>query len=217
MSALDAGATSSSLRPWQRFHIRVTLLYGLVVLAVLLVMSIVFYRYAVSLAINGVQARLRGTAVSIASGVRPETIDALRDASTQDSPTQRALLDRLRVVAEADPDVSDIYALRLSDKPGVLVFVADHVVRANAKPGVIGEEYIPAKTIHMLEGFERPTVEKEPYTDQWGTVLSGYAPIRDAAGKAIANNNIAIQRTRASWRSSRACAGWRCCGLRAPR
>jgi adenylate cyclase len=174
----------------------VTLLYGLVVLAVLLVMSIVFYRYAVDLAIGGVQARLRGTAVSIASGVRPETIDALRDPSTQDSPTQLALLDRLRIVAEADPDISDIYVLRLSAKPGVLLFVADHVVRANAKPGVIGEEYVPAKTIHMLDGFERPTVEQEPYTDQWGTVLSGYAPIRDAAGKAIAIIGVDIQLAR---------------------
>jgi adenylate cyclase len=174
----------------------VTLLYGLVVLAVLLVMSIVFYRYAVSLAIGGVQTRLRGTAVAIASGMRPETIDALRDPSTEGSPTQKALLDRLRVVAENDPDISDIYVFRPSDKPGVLIFVADHVVRANAKPGVIGEEYVPAKTIHMLEGFERPTVENAPYTDQWGTVLSGYAPIRDAAGKAIAIVGIDIQLAR---------------------
>lgn len=184
---------TSSLRPWQRFHVRLTLLYGLVVLGVLVVMSVVYYRYAVSLAIDGVQGRLRQTAVAIAGGVRPETIDALRDPSTQDSETQRALLDRLRVVAEADADISDIYVMRVSDKPGVLIFVADHIVRANAKPGVIGEEYVPAKTIHMLEGFERPTVEQEPYTDAWGTVLSGYAPIRDTAGKAIAIVGVDIQ------------------------
>jgi len=48
-----------------------------------------------------------------------------------------------------------------------------------------------AFTVGMLSSradtaFLGPTVEEEFTTDRWGTVLSGYAPIRDAAGKAIA-------------------------------
>lgn len=194
---------TSSLKPWQRFHVRLTLWYGLVVVAVLLVMSIVIYRYAASRELDNIRQRLLSTATGIASGVSPATIEGLRDPAMQDSPEQKVLLDRLRVVAQADPDISDIYVFRPSDKPGVLIFVADHIVRAAAAPGKIGEEYIPKKTIHMLDAFERPTVEQDPYTDEWGTVLSGYAPIRDSAGKAVAIVGIDIQIARVNEIKSR--------------
>lgn len=175
---------------------RVTLLYGLVVIGVLLVMSVVFYRYAASRELDSIRLRLRDSAVAIASGITVDTIDALRDPASQDSPPHRALLDRLRVVAEADPDISDIYVFRPSETPGVLVFVADHVVRGNAKPGKIGETYTPAATIRMLDGLVRPTVEHTPYTDAWGTVLSGYAPIRNDAARAVALVGVDIQLAR---------------------
>jgi sensor histidine kinase regulating citrate/malate metabolism len=183
---------TSGLRPWQRFHIRLTLLYGVVVFTVLVVMSVMFYRYGTESQIAGLKGRLRDTSVSIAIGITPETIAELHDPRMQGSPQHTALLARLAQVAAADPDISDIYVFRRGI-PGRFIIVADHVVRATAQPGKVGEEYIPAPHIHMLEALERPTVETDPYTDAWGTVLSGYAPIRNASGEAIAIVGVDVQ------------------------
>ncbi len=184
---------TSGLRPWQRFHIRLTLLYGVVVFAVLVTMSVMFYRYAADAQVTGVKDRLRDTAIAIAVGLTAEELSELHDPSMQDSPEQRALLAKLATVAAADPDISDIYVFRRGPTPDRFVIVADHVVRATAKAGKLGEEYVPGAHMRMLEGLERPTVEKEPYTDAWGTVVSGYAPVKDRNGYAVGIVGIDVQ------------------------
>lgn len=48
-----------------------------------------------------------------------------------------------------------------------------------------GQRY-PAKDWPELQrGFEKPCTDLVPRTDQWGSWISGYAPIRDAAGHSI--------------------------------
>lgn len=68
----------------------------------------------------------------------------------------------------------------------MLAFVADHVAHGNVPPAVIGRLYDATRAQHELEAFHGPVVESLPYTDEWGTVLSGYAPVRDAKGEAVA-------------------------------
>ena len=72
----------------------------------------------------------------------------------------------------------------------------DVVIRADAAPGQPGEAYPIGRATAMLAGFERPTVEDEPYADAWGNVLSGYAPIRDRGGVAVAIVGVDVRATR---------------------
>lgn len=37
----------------------------------------------------------------------------------------------------------------------------------------------------MLKGSVAPAVEDKPYTDRWGSTLSGYAPILDSEGRSV--------------------------------
>ena len=53
--------------------------------------------------------------------------------------------------------------------------------RGTAPPAMVGQIYDGSRG-RQREAFSGPVVERQPYTDEWGTVLSGYAPIRDAAG-----------------------------------
>jgi HAMP domain-containing protein len=41
-----------------------------------------------------------------------------------------------------------------------------------------GDPYDTSRAPRMLEGFTKPTADDEPTSDQWGTTLSGYAPIK---------------------------------------
>ncbi|MBL0214674.1 MAG: HAMP domain-containing protein [Myxococcales bacterium] len=189
-------STPDGLKLWQRFHIRLSLMYGGLVLAVLLSIAGVFYVRGVSAEVQALQARLRIAAMSLATAITAEDLAVLQVEADAARPEYLRIASRFRAVAVAEPEFSDIYIMRHGAAPGSLELVVDVVMLGDAPPGKVGEAYEPAHSTKMQEGFERPTVEDAPYTDAWGTVLSGYAPIRDGAGKAIALVGVDVRASR---------------------
>ena len=171
---------------WRRFHVRMSGLFGGLVLFVLLLMGVAFYEVGVRHQVRALQSRLRTAAVTLSHQIRPEAVLALNVASDRDKPEYRELIELFENVAADEPQFVSIYVLRPTDRPNILAFAADFVVPGRAAAAAVGEEYDQRQAAKMAAGFERPTVEDEFVTDRWGTVLSGYAPIRDADGKAIA-------------------------------
>jgi putative nucleotidyltransferase with HDIG domain len=49
-----------------------------------------------------------------------------------------------------------------------------------------GDKYNAARFPQMLKGYFEPTADLKLERDEWGLSLSGYAPIRDSAGNAVA-------------------------------
>jgi adenylate cyclase len=185
-----------SLRLWQRFHFRLTLLYGGVVLLLLTAMGGIFYVRAVDAEMRGLQGRLRAAAVSLASGISAEEVRLIAGGGAGAEAAHRRLVDRFAAVCEAEQEITSIYVLRPTERSGWLAFVADHVSRGTAAPAEVGRMY-PATKVQLEEdAFRVPVVEIEPYTDEWGTVLSGYAPIVDADGKGVALVGVDVFATR---------------------
>ncbi len=79
-----------------------------------------------------------------------------------------------------DETVSYIYTLRLVDDHMEFVVDADP-----EEPGGIGEEYDVEPEV--IEAYQNGTAMAldEPYTDAWGMLYSGYAPIKDEAGRTV--------------------------------
>lgn len=176
----------TSLRLWQRFHFRLTVLYGGVVLLLLTGMGGIFYARAVDAELRGLQGRLRAAAISLASAISADEVRLIADGADGADGAHRRLVARFASVCEHEPEITSIYLLRPTDRPGWLAFVADHVSRGNAPPATVGRLYDGTRAQSELHAFEGPVVEDHPYTDEWGTVLSGYAPVRDATGTAVA-------------------------------
>lgn len=80
----------------------------------------------------------------------------------------------------ADETISYIYTLRLVDDHMEFVVDADP-----EEPGGIGEEYEVEPEV--MEDYRSGTAMalEEPYTDAWGMLYSGYAPIQDEAGNTV--------------------------------
>jgi hypothetical protein len=92
------------------------------------------------------------------------------------------------------------YIMRATDDPQYWAFVADAdslypdvpkdlngdgmITDADHMP-IPGELYDMSNQ-DMTDAFVRPTADSAPVTDQWGTWISGSAPIKDNAGNAIA-------------------------------
>jgi len=184
------------LKLWQRFHIRLSILYGGLVLAVLLSVTGFFYVRGVASERAALGARLRIGAMSLAAAITPAEIEGLRVAADAETPAYKRLDARFRAVAAAEPDFSDLYVMRRGAAPGSIEMVVDAVILADAPPAKPGDPYEAERETKMLQGFDGPVVEDDIYTDAWGTVLSGYAPIRDADGKAIAIVGIDVRASR---------------------
>lgn len=180
---------------WRRFHVRMSGLFGGLVLFVLLLMGVAFHEVGVRHQVLALQSRLRTAAVTLSHQIRPEVVLALNVAGDRDRPEYRELIELFQDVAADEPQFVSIYVLRPTDRDDMLAFAADFVIPGRASPAAVGEEYDRRQARSLDAAFERPTVEDEFTTDRWGTVLSGYAPIRDASGKAIAVVGVDVSET----------------------
>lgn len=171
---------------WQRFHVRMAALYGGVVFFILTLMGFAFYHVGVQHQIEALQSRLRTAAITLSHEIRPEAVLALNVADDRQTPEYRELTDLFRRVAVDEPQFVSIYILRPTERANMLFFAADFVIPGRTTAAMVGEEYDARQAARLMEGFVRPTVENEFTTDRWGTVLSGYAPIRTADGKVVA-------------------------------
>jgi class 3 adenylate cyclase len=174
------------LRLWQRFHFRLTVLYGGVVLLLLTLMGGAFYVRAVDAELRGLQGRLRAAAVSLASGFTAEDVRVVCAGGEKGKAEHDAMVARFADVTKNEPEITSIYMLRPTAREGWYSFVADHVSNGHAAPAEVGQEYDISRARAAPAGLQGPSVEEQPYTDEWGTVLSGYAPVRDTDGTGVA-------------------------------
>lgn len=89
----------------------------------------------------------------------------------------------LQHIHDAEPDIRFVYTMR-QDTKGQVIFVVD----ADPDPKTIahlGDVYDDAGPTLMsnFATLDHPIVEKEFYTDKWGTWLTGYAPFYTTDGK----------------------------------
>ncbi len=182
------------LRAWQRFHLRLTGLYGGTVLVSLALIATIFYFYSVSSELTHLQRRLLSTVTGLAESVSAASLTQVALDAHEPTAYHETLRARFAAAAQVDTDIQSIYLLRLTDQPGRLRFFVDYV-----KDGALatpGDEYDATALPVLQTGFNAPAVENEPFRDEFGLTLSGYAPVRDATGKGIALVGADVQASR---------------------
>lgn len=103
----------------------------------------------------------------------------------------KIILGKLKKVLEVSKPVRDIYIMRKTEHEGIWQFVVDPVypTKADAEKGLSnypGDIYNASNFPEMMKGFDGPSADTRIVVDQWGATLSGYAPVRDKTGKAVA-------------------------------
>ena len=122
---------------------------------------------------------------------------ALPAGAAPDAPLVARLEQLLSQMCGRAPDLRYVWIMRRSEAGATtLEFVADGVpaqTGGGGTPKVLdvparpGESFDARPYPELLLGFEGPTADRDySITDQWGIALSGYAPIKDASGRAIA-------------------------------
>ena len=110
---------------------------------------------------------------------------------SENSPEYNVVYDKLVKVKEANPSIKYVYIMTVTDQPGILQYVVDadpvpEIMTAKCPTSLPGDKYDARQIPEMLNAYSGPSADKKITTDVWGVFLSGYAPIRDAAGKSVA-------------------------------
>lgn len=136
---------------------------------------------------------LKAAALSTALSIDGDILDDIHGPDDLRSPEYIALVNRLRELVDQLPQAKFAYILRRTQDPMVLEFVVDADAAApfavldrngnglidnDEEPSFPGEQYdiseIPAL---QHDAFILPTTDPDVTVDQWGSFLSGYAPI----------------------------------------
>jgi hypothetical protein len=121
---------------------------------------------------------------------------ALAGTTAARDPAFAQIVADLRRFKQTHPEVSYIYTMAKrpdSEATRIVAFVVDASEETDRNQnGVIdpdeviarpGQTYDAKDVPRLMDGFERPTADDAFVHDQWGSWLSGYAPIRDRQGR----------------------------------
>jgi diguanylate cyclase (GGDEF)-like protein len=130
-----------------------------------------FYQSAIDNLNKALRSRLQNSAALISHGLVIQNLDRIRSAEDMEGPLYQQGVAALREFVQANSDIAFIYVMRKQGDKAV--FVLDSDTDEPALPGEVYNQDIPA----LMEGFVRPSVDKEITTDRWGSFLSGYSPL----------------------------------------
>lgn len=101
----------------------------------------------------------------------------------------KIVTEELARIKSVVPSIKYMYILAKTGKPGMLKFIVD-IQAQDSKDSLTlsypGDDYDASPFPEMLNGFSGPSADRKLTEDKWGVFLSGYAPIRDKIGQAVA-------------------------------
>ena len=166
-----------------------------------------FYLSAVESLMDGLKERLQASAALISQTLDAEALRHIRTEEDTASPEYVATLDQLRTLKRMNPDIAFIYVMRLEAEKIFFVIDSDET-NAQALPGKKYAHVLPS----LQRGFTSMIVDDEIVTDEWGSFLSGYAPIKNAKGAVFGRHRHA--RRSGSRKIQRPAHLRRCCDIR---
>lgn len=138
-----------------------------------------------------IRGNLKRLARAAATTIDPDVHRTFHAKSQENSEAYKKAIEPLRKFQDSDPEISYVYTCVQRD--GQYYFVLDPT-----PPGEFTEEGVETKS-HIMDPYpEAPdelrsafknklaTADTKPYTDRWGTFISGYAPVKDDNGEIVA-------------------------------
>lgn len=169
------------------FRTKLTLGFTLVLFLISGLTINFFYSKAHYVQRDNLRSRLIGIAATGALMIDGDLHDTLRKPADADTPAYRQLRAILTRIKEANPGITYIYTMRRTDDPMTFQFVIDEAEEVDSNGnGIIGpvEEcaqigdlYDASTYPELRAAYTGPRADRRLQSDQWGTWLSGYAPI----------------------------------------
>ncbi len=157
-----------------------------------------FYTSAAESLMNGLKERLQASAALISQTIDADQIRAIRSPEDAGRPAYKANLEKLRILRRMNSDIAYLYVMRQEGERVYFVIDSDES-EGQALPG---KEY-PNSLPSLMRGFTGLSVDDRISKDEWGTFLSGYAPIKNSAGQYLVGIDMRADKVSAKQRSLR--------------
>ncbi|NLV23385.1 MAG: diguanylate cyclase [Deltaproteobacteria bacterium] len=140
--------------------------------------GVYFYISASQSLLLRLQERLQASAALIGPMIDADEIRHLRGIEDTSRPDYINNLAKLRTLRRMNPDIAYLYVMRQEGEKVYFVLDSDET-KDQALPGHEYKHRIPS----LLQGFTAMAVDDKIIRDEWGSFLSGYAPIRNSQGE----------------------------------
>jgi DNA-binding Lrp family transcriptional regulator len=159
------------------------------------------YRHNVYLNTQRVREEVKAIAATGALQFDGQDLELLRTKEDIVRPEYEKVIQKLNEIRSQNASVRYAYLLRKTHDPTMLEFVADAdslnpdaVSDINHDGNIDGEdesvppgrEYPVDGDQDLLAGFNGPSANKEPFQDQWGIWISGFAPVQNDQRETVA-------------------------------
>lgn len=186
---------------------------SLISLLIIIIASNILYNRTVTLLTENLRERILTVSITAASSIKAEDLDALQTEGDWQKPEWSSVVNQLHKAKYSNKDIVFMYIFRKKQvDSSQMEFVADadsldpyanlgedstRFVDVN-RDGKIepdgpdklqfpGQNYPEAVDIpETFEAYKGPLTSKDLYSDAYGTVLTGYAPIKDEYGNTVA-------------------------------
>ena len=173
------------------FRTRVTVVLILSLFFVMSLSNFLIYRFSWNAQFNQLRERLMMIAQTAALNIDADLLAQVPlSVEGIHSDAYKTIARQLKRIKDANMRLTYIYTMAKTKVPGILQFVVDPepVTRDQNKKVLTsypGDEYDARRFPEMLDAFTQASADKELGVDQWGVILSGYAPIKNAEGKTV--------------------------------
>ncbi|MBU2214256.1 hypothetical protein KJ996_06520, partial [Patescibacteria group bacterium] len=168
------------------------------------------YKYSYHLNLQRVRERVMAIAATAAPEFEAGDLDELHTWKDSEKPVYVKVVKQLQDVRERNEGVVYAYIMRPTNDPYFNEFVADAdsldiysqedidgdgIRDDTVAPGHMFFDYMYKKKGEesaLKQAMSKPSADKEPFNDPWGTWISGSAPIVDKNGVAVASLGVDI-------------------------
>ncbi len=169
------------------FRTKLTIGFALILILISGLTINFFYSRAHYVQRDNLRSRLIGIAATGALMIDGDLHDTLREPADAGSGTFRDLKAILTRIKNANPGITYIYTMRRTADPMTFQFVIDEaeeeddngngLIGPGEESAAIGDPYDASTYPELRAAYEGPRADRLLQSDQWGTWLSGYAPI----------------------------------------
>lgn len=163
---------------------KINLVFGAMLAAILLMGVNYIYRDIKSKAAikKEIQETLRATAELAAGRIDPAAHARIKPGD-EGKPAYMKISDIIYEIQHENPDIKYLYTFRAQDGKKVKFVVDAMWGRGEEEDLVMVDEIYDETSEKMVLALDTTQVEDEAESDEWGTFLSGYAPIKFKDGK----------------------------------
>src|SRR3989339_182293 len=170
--------------------------------AIAVLITYVLYGFTQDLLVERLRERLTAIVSTASLRFSAEDVESISSYEDSNKPAFAKIVEQLDELRSANKNLQYAYIMRRTDDPNTFEFVADAdslslledidengngILDEEEQPPMPGDPYdVSEYPVLRDEAFYYPVAEHELASDQWGSLLAAFAPIRDSSGNTVA-------------------------------